>query len=81
MESGEQFDWANKRSVVVKRVDPIAIYVDSEGDIIIRQQHPDRPLDSVITIPAHQVYGARPCRGKSKARLRRSFRQRVSTQP
>jgi len=57
MESGEQFDWANKRSVVVRRVDPIAIYTDSEGDIIIRQQHPDRPLDSVITIPAHQVYG------------------------
>ena len=52
MENAEQFDWSEKRSVVVKRVDPIAIYVDSEGDIIIRQQHAHSPVDSVITIPA-----------------------------
>ena len=57
MESADQFDWSNKRAVIVRRVDPIAIYTDNDGDIIIRQQHPYSPLDSVITIPAHHVYG------------------------
>jgi hypothetical protein len=52
MENAEQFDWSERRSVVVKRVDPIAIYIDNEGDIIIRQQHAHSPVDSVITIPA-----------------------------
>ena len=55
MENAEQFDWSEKRSVVVKRVDPIAIYVDSEGDIIIRQQYAHSPVDSMITIPALHV--------------------------
>lgn len=56
MEDAEQFDWADKRSIVVRRVDAIAIYINDEGDIIIRQQHAHQPLDSIVTIPAHSVY-------------------------
>ena len=56
MEKAEQFDWANKRAIVVRRVDPIANYIDDEANIVLRQQHAACPLDSVITIPAHDVY-------------------------
>ena len=56
MENTEQFDWSDKRAIVVKRVDAIAIYTDSEGDIIIRQQHADSLVDNVITIPARNVH-------------------------
>jgi hypothetical protein len=55
MENAGQFDWAAKESIVVKRVDPIAIYTDDQGDIIIRQQLA-ASLDSVITIPARHVH-------------------------
>ena len=57
MEDLEVFDWAEKKqSIVVRRVDAIAIYRNREGDIIIRQQHAHNPIDSVITIPAPQTY-------------------------
>lgn len=56
MENVEQFDWSDKRSIVIKRVDAIAIYTDSEGDIVIRQQRADSPVDSVITIPARNAH-------------------------
>jgi hypothetical protein len=56
MEEVERFDWSDKKALVVRRVDAIAVYMDSEGDIIIRQQHPDVPIDSVITIPAQHAY-------------------------
>ena len=56
MEHGEQFDWADKRSIVVRRVDAIAIHINDEGDIVIRQQHAHQPLDSIVTIPAHSAH-------------------------
>ena len=57
MEDTQQFDWTVRESIVVRRVDPIAIYKDAEGDIVIRQQRADSQ-DVIITIPpqhAHSV--------------------------
>lgn len=51
MEDPRPFDWADKRSLVVRRVDAIAIHKDAQGDIVIRQQRADLPYDAVITIP------------------------------
>ena len=52
----EEFDWSDKRSVIVRRVDAIAIYTNAEGDIVIRQQRADVPVDSVITVPTQHAY-------------------------
>ena len=56
MEDVDVFDWSEKRSIIVRRVDPIAIYMNRDGDIIIRQQAAHNPMDSVITVPAAHVY-------------------------
>jgi NADH/NAD ratio-sensing transcriptional regulator Rex len=56
MEEVQQFDWADKGSIVVRRVDAIAIYKNSDGDIVIRQQRVDVPVDAVVTIPAQHAY-------------------------
>jgi hypothetical protein len=56
MEDARQFDWADKGSIVVRRVDAIAIHTDSEGDIVIRQQRADVPYDVIITIPPQHAY-------------------------
>ena len=56
MEDPRPFDWTDKGSVVVRRVDAIAVYTDSEGDIIIRQQRADLPDDVIIAIPYKHAY-------------------------
>lgn len=56
MEETEVFDWSDKKSVVVRRVDAIAVYKNAEGDIVIRQQRADVPVDAVVTIPAQHAY-------------------------
>ena len=43
-------------SAPANAIDPIAIYTDAEGDIIIRQQHAARPIETVITIPSQHAY-------------------------
>jgi hypothetical protein len=40
----------------IRQVDPIAIYADAEGHIIIRQQRVDRSIDTIVTIPAQDAY-------------------------
>ena len=56
MEDSRPFDWADKGSIVIRRVDAIAIHKDSEGDIVIRQQRADVPYDVIITIPPQHAY-------------------------
>jgi hypothetical protein len=56
MEDPGPFDWTDKNSIVVRRVDAIAIYTDSEGDIVIRQQRADLPYDVTITIPSRHAH-------------------------
>ncbi len=54
MAETEQFDWSDKKSVVVKRVDAIAVYRNSD-DVVIRQQRVDLPDDMVVTVPLQQA--------------------------
>jgi len=54
-ESGE-FDWATPESVVVKRVEAIAVYKNRDGDLVIRQERATLEHDAVITIPIQHAY-------------------------
>ncbi|HYC47670.1 MAG TPA: hypothetical protein VED01_19515 [Burkholderiales bacterium] len=56
MQEAEQFDWSDKAAIVVRRVDPIAVYTNADGDIVVRQQPSNTAADSVITIPRDRVY-------------------------
>jgi hypothetical protein len=56
MEENERFDWGDRRALVVRRVDAIAVYTNSDGDIVIRQQRADVPVDAVITLPMQHAY-------------------------
>lgn len=48
-DAGEDFDWGTK-SVVVREVMAIAVYENTDGDIVVRQHDwPDE--DSVVIIP------------------------------
>jgi hypothetical protein len=50
----EPFDWSDRNALAVRRVDPIAVYTDADGDIVIRQQRAHEHADSLITVqPAH----------------------------
>ncbi|MGZ8230216.1 MAG: hypothetical protein ACXWUS_11285 [Burkholderiales bacterium] len=44
------------KAMGIRRVDPIAIYADAEGDIILRQQCVERLIDTIVTIPAEDAY-------------------------
>ena len=52
----DEFDWSKQKSIVVKRVDPIAVYKNDEGDIVIRQERATLEADAVVTIPIQHVY-------------------------
>jgi hypothetical protein len=56
VESTQPPDRTLAGSAPANAIDPIAIYIDVEGDIIIRQQHAARPIESVITIPLQHAY-------------------------
>jgi hypothetical protein len=49
-----RFTWSDEH-VVVKRVDPIAIYKNAEGDIVVRQER-QRGEDAIIVVPARYAY-------------------------
>ena len=55
MAEPEQFDWSDSRLVVVKRVDPIAVQKNSDGDIVIRQQRVDLREDVIVIVPLEQA--------------------------
>lgn len=52
----DPYDWNDKKALVVRRVDPIAVYVNATGDIVIRQQLAEMPGDAVVTIPIQYAY-------------------------
>ena len=49
------FSWSDHHAVVVKRVYAMAVYRSPDGDIIIRQEHPEKD-DTVVVVPAHHAY-------------------------
>ena len=50
------FSWSDPRSVVVKRVDAIAVYKNHEGDLVIRQENPTGADDRMVIVPAQYAY-------------------------
>ena len=56
MAESDEFDWSQKQSVVVKRVDAIAVYKSDDGDIVIRQERAVSEVDAVVTIPIQHAY-------------------------
>jgi hypothetical protein len=50
------FSWSDPRSIVVKRVDAIAVYKNADGDLVIRQENPTGEEDRVVVVPAQYAY-------------------------
>jgi hypothetical protein len=50
------FSWSDPRSIVVKRVDAIAVYKNGEGDLVIRQENPSGEGDRIVVVPAQYAY-------------------------
>ena len=45
-----EFSWSDKESVVIEKVDAIAVYTSPRGDIVIRQEG-NMEDDSIIVVP------------------------------
>jgi hypothetical protein len=56
MAQTNDFSWSDPRSVVVKRVDAIAIYKHRDGDLVIRQENPVGESDRIVVVPAQYAY-------------------------
>jgi len=50
-----QFPWNDRRSVIVKQVDAIAVYRNGDGDIVIRQRGPMADGDPCIVVPPEEA--------------------------
>ena len=50
------FSWSDQRSIVVKRVDAIAVYKNGDGDLVIRQENPSGEGDKILVVPAQYAY-------------------------
>lgn len=48
----DKFDWDSSSNIVVQRVDPIAIYRNPQGGLVIRVQDIDLG-DTWVVIPVH----------------------------
>lgn len=55
MTESNEFKWTDKDSVVVERVDAIAVYQNPNGEVVIRQQDPMGDDDSVIVVPKSRL--------------------------
>lgn len=56
--SGEKWSWNaddSEESVVIARVDAVAVYQNPKGDLVIRQQHSLGEDDAVLVIPRAHV--------------------------
>jgi hypothetical protein len=56
MAQTNDFSWSDPRSVVVKRVDAIAVYKNRDGDIVNRQENPAGETDRIVVVPAQYAY-------------------------
>ncbi|CAB3889233.1 hypothetical protein LMG26788_03753 [Achromobacter pulmonis] len=56
--SGENWSWDAEdasESIVIARVDAVAVYQNTNGDLVIRQQHPLGDDDAVVIVPRAHV--------------------------
>jgi hypothetical protein len=54
----EEFSWQDDEAVIIKRTDAIAVYRNSNGNVVIRQEGTglgDNPDDQIIVIPHERV--------------------------
>lgn len=54
----EEFSWQREEAVIIKRTDAIAVYRNSAGDVVIRQEGTgfgDNPDDQIVVIPRERV--------------------------
>lgn len=49
-----EFSWTDKDSVVIEKVDAIAVYTNPRGDIVIRQEG-NMEDDSIIVVPQSRL--------------------------
>jgi hypothetical protein len=56
MAQTNDFSWSDPRSIVVKRVDAIAVYKNRDGDLVIRQENPAGQSDRIVVVPAQYAY-------------------------
>lgn len=49
------FDWNVDDDIVIKQVDAIAVYINKNRDVVIRQQHPYGDDDGLVIIPPDRV--------------------------
>ena len=56
MAEASDFSWSDESLIVVKRVDAIAVYRNSEGDIVIRQERRTGEDDNVVIVPPQYAY-------------------------
>jgi predicted glycosyltransferase len=57
MDEKVSFDWLGDESVVVNPVSAIAVYTNTHGEVVIRQQNLNESLDQdpLIVIPRERV--------------------------
>lgn len=48
------FDW-NDKETVIQQVDAVAVYINTKGNVVIRQAHGMGKDDSIIVIPPSTV--------------------------
>jgi len=56
--TGNDWKWHEqdaKESIVVPSVQAVAVYANTDGDIVIRQQNPMGEEDAVIVVPRSSV--------------------------
>ncbi len=52
---GDKFNWLSDDSVVIQRVDAVAVYINERRDVVIRQENQMGDDDSVVIIPARML--------------------------
>lgn len=49
------FKWLNDDSVVIQRVDAVAVYINERNEVVIRQENQVGDGDAIIVIPVRCV--------------------------
>lgn len=54
--AGQDFDWNDKDSVIIRAVGAVAVYLNQNDDVVIRQQQDwNSDEDSLVIVPRAQL--------------------------
>jgi hypothetical protein len=56
MSEPDRFSWSDGKSIVVKRVNAIAVYKNDEGNLIIRQESDAERADLIVVVPIQHAW-------------------------